>query len=151
MDAYIDSHNQILFVGSLMDGQAGQWYESLVDQTTCHVPSTYTFDSLMKELEDLIGGGVTLQSRERALITLRQTGSVSELAIAFQNISNTFHPRWTGHPLIFVFSQNLKEVIKFELTARGDLPFKFQAYLAVAISIEHNQAAAAQSRPHPPC
>ena len=31
MDAYIDSHHQILFTGSLMDGPAAQWYESLID------------------------------------------------------------------------------------------------------------------------
>ena len=37
MDAYIDSHNQIMFAGSLMDGPASQWYESLIDQSTYHV------------------------------------------------------------------------------------------------------------------
>ena len=150
MDAYIDSHNQILFAGSLMDGPASQWYESLIDQSTYHVPSTYTFDSFIQELDDFFGGGVTLHSRERSLIGLRQTGSVSELAIAFQNITNHFRPRWPDHPLIFVFSQKLKEVIRFELTARGALPSSFQAYIAAAISIEQNQAAAAQSRSHPP-
>ena len=152
MDAYADSHNQILFTGSLMDGPASQWYESLIDPSTYHVPSTYTFDTFIQELDDFFGGGVTLHSRERSLIGLRQTGSVSELAISFQNITNHFRPRWPDHPLIFVFSQKLKEVIRFELTARGDLPSKFQAYIAAAISIEHNQAAAAQSRshPHPP-
>ena len=150
MDAYIDSHHQILFAGSLMDGPASQWYESLIDQSTYHVPTTYTFDSFIQELDDFFGGGVTLHSRERSLIGLRQTGSVSELAIAFQNITNHFRPRWPDHPLIFVFSQKLKEVVRFELTARGDLPSKFQAYIAAAISIEQNQAAAAQSRSHPP-
>ena len=148
MDVYIDSRTQILFAGSLMDGQAGLWYESLVDQSSYHVPSTDTFDSFMQEFEDFFGGGITLQSRERSLIILHQTSSVSELAIAFYNITNNFCPRWTDHPLIFVFSQKLKEVIRFELSARGDLPSTFQAYLAVAISIEHNQAAAAHSYPH---
>ena len=75
MDAYIDSRNQILFAGSFMDGQAGQWYDSLIDQSTYHVPSTYTFDSFMQELENFFGGGVTLHSRERSIINLRQTGS----------------------------------------------------------------------------
>ena len=70
MDAYIDSHNQILFAGSLMDGPASQWYESLIDQSTYHVPSTYTFDSFVQELEDFLGGGVTLHSRERSYINL---------------------------------------------------------------------------------
>ena len=59
----------------------------------------------MQELEDFFGGGVTLQSRERSRIILRQTRPVSELAIAFQNITDSFRPRWTDHPLIFVFSQ----------------------------------------------
>ena len=52
MDAHIDSHNQILFAGSLMDGPASQWYESLIDLSTYHVPSTYTFDSFIQELDD---------------------------------------------------------------------------------------------------
>ena len=125
MDAYADSHNQILFTSSLMDGPAASRYESLTDPSTYHVPSTYTFDSFIQELDDFFGGGVTLHSRERSLINLRQTGSVSELAISFQNITNHFRPRWPDHPLIFVFSQKLKEVIRFELTARGDLPSKF--------------------------
>ena len=47
MDAHIDSHNQILFAGSLMDGSVASWYESLIDQSTYHVPSTYTFDSFI--------------------------------------------------------------------------------------------------------
>ena len=50
MDAYADSHNQIPFTGSLMDGQASQWYESLIDPSTYHVPSTYTFDTFIQEL-----------------------------------------------------------------------------------------------------
>ena len=150
MDAYIDSHNQILFTGGLMDGPAAQWYESLIDPSTCHVPSTYTFDSFIQEPDDFFGGGVTLHSRGRSLINLRQTGSVSELAISFQNITNHFRPRKPDHPFIFVFSQKSKEVTRFELTAHGDLPSKFHTYIAAAISIEQNQAAAAQSRPHPP-
>ena len=44
MDAYIDSHHQILFAGSLMDGPASRWYESLIDQSTYHVPSTYCWN-----------------------------------------------------------------------------------------------------------
>ena len=40
----------------------------------------------------------------------------------------------------------LKEVIRFELTARGTPPSTFQAYIAAAISVELNQAAAHPSR-----
>ena len=60
MDAYAESHNQILFTGSLMDGLAARWYEFLTDPSTYHVPSTYTFDSFIQELDDFFGGGVTL-------------------------------------------------------------------------------------------
>ena len=81
-------------------------------------------------------------------MVLRQTGSVSELAIAFQNITNTFIPRWGDHPLIFVFSQKLRETVRFEMTAWGAIPLTFQTYIAAAISVEHNHAAAALSRNH---
>ena len=95
------------------------------------------------------GGAVTLHSRERSLDLLRQTGSVSDLAIAFKNITHTFNPRWPDHPLIYLFSRKLRETIRFELTARGSLPSTFHAYLAAAISVEQNQAAAASSRSQP--
>ena len=78
------------------------------------------------------------------------TGTVSELAIAFQTITNAFRPRWSDHPLIYVFSQKIKEVVRFELTARGALPLTFQAFISAAISVELNQAAAASSRSHHP-
>lgn len=39
------------------------------------------------------------------------------------------------------------EYFRFELIAQGSIPTTFQAYLAVAISVEQNQAAAALSRP----
>ena len=90
-----------------------------------------------------------IQSRERSLEILRQTGTVSQLAIAFQNITYTFTPRWSDHPLIFIFSRKLTEAIRFELTTRGSIPTLFSAYLASAISVEQNQAAAALSRSHP--
>ena len=81
--------------------------------------------------------------------SLRQTGSVSELAIAFQTIVHTFSPLWADHPLIYTFLDKLKEHIRFELTARGSLPTNFQAYLTAAIAVEQNQAAAALSRSQP--
>ena len=93
-----------------------------------------------------MGGANTLQSRERSLDVLRQTVSVSELAIAFQHITSTFIPWWSDHPLIYIFSKKLKEVIRFELTARGSIPATFQAYVALAIMVEQNQAVAAFSR-----
>ena len=102
------------------------------------VPTSYTFDTFLLELEDFFGGAITLQSRERSLTVLRQTGTVSELAIAFQTITNTFRPRWSDHPLMYVFSQKLKEVVRFELTAHGALPFTFQAFMSAAISVELN-------------
>ena len=58
-------------------------------------------------------------------MVLRQTDTVLELAIAFQNITNVFRPRWPDYPLIYVFSQKVKEVVSFELTARGTLPTTF--------------------------
>ena len=79
-------------------------------------------------------------------MSLRQTGSVSKLAIAFQHITSTFIPRWSDHPLIYIFSKKLKEVIRFELTARGSILATFKAYVALAIMVEENQAAAASSR-----
>ena len=145
-NTYGTAESQLLFAGSLLEGSAGQWYSTLVDPSTLLLPPSYTLDSFWQELEDFFGGGVTLQSRERALDILRQTGSVSELAISFQNITSTFTPRWSDHPLIYVFSKKLKEVVRFELTARGSVPATFQAYVAMAIMVEQNQAAAASSR-----
>ena len=124
-NTYYDNDSQLLFAGSLLDGSAGQWYSSLVDPTSIRLPPSYTLDSFMQELEDFFGGGITLQSRERSLDILRQTGRVSELAISFQNITSTFSPRWSDHPLINVFSTKLKEVVRFELTARGSIPATF--------------------------
>lgn len=71
------------------------------------------------------------------------------MAIAFQNITSTFSPRWLDHPLIYLFSRKLRENIRFELTARGSIPTTFPAYVAAAISVEQNQAAAALSHPQP--
>ena len=92
-ETYIDSQTQILFLGSHLLGPARDWYESLIDPVTLMVPPSYTFDIFLQELEDFFGGAITLQSRERSLTILRQTGTVSELAIAFQTITNAFRPR----------------------------------------------------------
>ena len=68
MDTYSDSQSQLLYAGSLLSGLAGQWYISLVDLDTLHLPLSYTIDTLLLALEEFFGGGVTLQSRERSLI-----------------------------------------------------------------------------------
>ena len=143
---YTTSKTQLLYTGSLLTGSAGQWYRTHVDPVTQELPSSYDLSSFFKKLEDIFGGAVTLQSRERALRSLRQTGSVFEHAIAFQNIVHTFSPLWADHPLIYTFSDKLGEPIRFELTAWGSLPTIFQAYLTAAISVEKNQVAAALSR-----
>ena len=93
INTYGDNASQLLFAGSLLEGSAGQWYGTIVDPVTLLLPPSYTLDSFWQELQDFFGGGVTLQSRERSLDVLRQTGSVSELAISFHNITSTFNPR----------------------------------------------------------
>ena len=79
-------------MGTLLKGTAGDWYEGLVDLVTCLAPPTLTFDAFLVQLSDYFGGGVTIQTLERSLINLRQTGSVSKFAVAFQNITNAFNP-----------------------------------------------------------
>ena len=56
-------------------------------------------------------------------------------------------PRWNDSASIYFFSRKLKESIRFEITARGNVPVLLQAYIAAAISVEHNQAAAIKGRP----
>lgn len=145
-DTYHDDYTKIIYTGSLLQGTAGTWYASLVDPATSFVPPSVTFDAFIAQLSDYFGGGVTAQTLERSLITLRQTGSVSEFAVAFQNITNAFNPRWPDAPLIFEFMQKLKEAIRYELTGRGTLPSTFQAFVTAAITVELNQAAAHSSR-----
>ena len=54
-----------------------------MDPATRLLPPTYTLLSFLQELDDFFGVGVKLQSLERSLLILRQTGIVLELAIAF--------------------------------------------------------------------
>ena len=91
---YHDPETQLLSAGSLLTGSTGQWYQALVDPITLLLPPTYDLPRFFLELGDFFGGGITLQSREHSLDIVRQTGTVSELAIAFQNITHTFSPRW---------------------------------------------------------
>ena len=119
-----------------------------MDPGTFVLPPHYTLASFLQALEVFFGGGVTLDPRERSLTILRQTGTVAELAIASQNITDTFTPRWLDHPLIYLFSQKLKEPIRFQLTAQGSLSTIFQEHVASAAAVEHNQSAASLSRSH---
>ena len=143
---YNTAATQIMCAGALLIGPASQWYESQIDLTTMQIPGHYTLPLFLQELGEFFGAGETLDSRERSLISLRQVGTVSQLAISFQNLTNTFSPRWPDHPLIYTFSQKLKEAIRFQLTSQGSLPTIFREYVAAAIAVEQNQAAAAHSR-----
>ena len=89
-----------------------------------------------------------MASREHSLDNLRQTGTVSDLAIAFQNIINTYTPRWNDFASIYFFSRKLKEAIRFEVVARGNVPTGFQACIAEAVAVEHILAAAVKGRPY---
>ena len=98
---YPDSESQLLYAGQLLEGPSYQWYQSIVDPNTFQLHHTYDLHRFFQELEDFFGGAVTLHSRERSLDLLRQTGTVSDLACAFQTITHSFSPRWPDHPLIF--------------------------------------------------
>ena len=148
-NTYFDSQSQLMYAGSLLTGDADEWYMTLVDHTTRDLPPHYTLDNFLQAMTDFFGGGITLASRERSLDTLRQTGTVQQLAIAFQNITNTFTPPWTDNSLIYVLSKKIREPIRFELAARGTVPPLFHDYVAAAISVEQNQAAANNFRGQP--
>ena len=136
---------QIDYASGALQGAAAVWYQGLLEANGLLSPS-YTLDSFLAALEGYFGGSITLQTREKALFDLRQSSSVTELAIAFQNITNTFDPRWPDHPLIYTFSQKLKSEIRYELFSRGGIPTDFQGYITAAVSIENNLAAANRSR-----
>ena len=111
-----------MYAGNLLLGDADEWYMTLVDQTTNNLPPHYDLDTFLQAMTDFFGGGITLASRERSLDTLCQTGTVQQFAIAYQNITNTFTPRWTDHSLIYNLSRKIREPIRFELAARGTVP-----------------------------
>ena len=134
-NTYTSSASQLLYIGGLLSGSAYQWYQSLINPVTLQLPPHYTLEIFFQEMAAFFGGDIILQTRERSLDILRQTGTVSELAIAFQNITSSFNPRWPDHPLIYIFSKKLREAIRFELTARGPLPTTFPTFMAAAISI----------------
>ena len=138
-----------MYAASLLTGDADEWYMTLVDHTARDLTPHYTLDNFLQAMTNFFGGGITLASRERSLDTLRQTGTVQQLAIAFQNITNTFAPRWTNHSLIYVLSKKIRDPIRFELAARGTVPPLFHDYVAAAILVEQNQAAANTFRGQP--
>ena len=70
----------------------------------------------------------------------------SDLARFFQELEDFFGGAVTLHSRERSLSRKLKESVRFELTARGSPPPTFHAYVAAAISVEQNQAAATSSR-----
>ena len=143
---YHDDYSRILYSGSVLTGAARKWYEGLMDPSTNRLPPSYTFDLFLMEMHNFFGGGVNILTLERDLADLRQTGSVSDYAIQFQNITNCFHPRWPDHPMIFQFALRMKEVVRYELMGRGFPPLTFQAFVAAAVNVEMNLAAQHSSR-----
>ena len=137
---------RVMFTLTKLEGAADKWLLNHVHPDTNLLPATWDFTEVLAELQLFFGGAATLQSRERDLRALRQITSVSDLAIAFQTITQSFNPRWGDHPLIFIFSEKLKENIRFELAARGAIPARFAEYVSAAIAVEQNQAAAVLSR-----
>ena len=81
-----------MYAGSLLQGAAQQWLETLIDPHTTNLPPHYTLDPVLGELTAFFGGGVTMAAREHLLHNLRQTGSVAEFAVAFKNIINNYDP-----------------------------------------------------------
>ena len=79
--------------GAFLSSPVAQRYETLLDPHTLGLPRHYILDNFLAELTDFFGGGLTMASRKHSLDDMRQTRSVSALAIAFQNIINTYVPR----------------------------------------------------------
>ena len=104
-NTYPDSESQLLYAGQLLEGPAYQWYQSIVDPHSFQLPPSNDLGRFFQELEDFFGGAVTLHSRERSLDLLRQTGSVSDLAIAFQNITHLLPPMARSPPHLPFFPQ----------------------------------------------
>ena len=147
-NTYFNNRSQVMCVAALLSGPAAQWYETLFNPYTMEFPHHYNLDNFLAELTKKIGGGLTMASQENSLDDLRQTKSVSAPAIAFQNIINTYVPRWNDSASIYSSSIKFKEAIRFEITARGNVPILLlMAYIAATITVEHNQADAVKGRP----
>ena len=130
-----------MYAGSLLQGPAQQWLETLMDPVTVNLPDHYTLDLFLAELTSFFGGAATIASRENDLDDLRKTGTVVQFAVAFQTIINTFQPRWTDCAAIYVSSRKIKEQIRYLVAGKGDVPTDFQAYIAAAVAMETNLAA----------
>ena len=130
-----------------LENQAGEWLQAQLNPAMGRLPSSWDLDQFLAALDSFFGGGVTPQSKERELQALRYATTVLDLAISFQNITKTFPEAWPNHALIFVFSEKLSHPVRYELVGRGPVPTKFRDYVAAAIAIEQNQAAASSHRP----
>lgn len=73
---FLDTDSQLMYAGSLLNGLAYQWYETLVDPVTLQLPPSYDLEVFLQALMDFFGSGVTLASRERAFGVLHQSGTV---------------------------------------------------------------------------
>ena len=81
--SYPTPQRHLLYCASLLLGAAEHWLITHVDPITTLLPSSWNIDTMFSESENLFGGAATLQSRERDLRALKQTKSVSNLAIQF--------------------------------------------------------------------
>ena len=90
---YFYTRSQLMYVGNPFSGDTNDWYMTLIDQTTYNLPPHYDLHTFLQALADFFRGGITLASCERSLDTLRQTKTVQQLAIAYENITNTFTPQ----------------------------------------------------------
>ena len=84
---------RVMFTLTKLKRAADKWLLNHVHPDTNLLPANWDFMEVLSELQLFFGGAATLQSRERDLRTLRQTGSVSNLAIDFQTITQSFNPR----------------------------------------------------------
>lgn len=105
---FVTDANKIVCAGSLLSGPARTWYEAKVDPATYLLPPAYTLPIFLRELAAFFGSGITQATQERALTTLRQTTTVTQLAIDSQIITNTFDPLWADGPLIYILGGSLR-------------------------------------------
>ena len=84
-NTYFDAQSQVMYASSLCQGLAHEWILTLIDLD--NLPDHYTLDSFLAAMTAFFGGGVT-RAFQDSLDDLRQTGTMSDLAIAFQNNIN---------------------------------------------------------------
>ena len=56
-NTYFDTKSQLMYAGSLLTGDADQWYMTLVNPTTRDLPPHYTLDTFLQAMTDFFGGG----------------------------------------------------------------------------------------------